>query len=698
MSKCVTSGRPWGIAIAIAAWALVGFSGCGTVPVEQAPDPDRPILGAGADNDNVAAPGEGNDGKDAALELGFASIPIFCCNPLTRDFEAMALEGAIPSGATFEWDFGDGGKAQGRAVQHTYRWSGAYFVSLIAVLPGDIIRTTSNVVSVGYATEEPPDDPSTVDPPVDPADGGTDPPPNLTVNANAGADREVPGGYVVLLDGSGSSGSGTGTLSFQWSQVSGPGVSMTNATKPKATFVAPAELSETITMTFKLVVSQDGAAAHDYVVVRVMPHSGAAVVAAAGPDQQVVGGATVVLDGSGSLALETGPVHYHWAEVSGVFAIIDNPESAMTTVTAPEVDETVTLIFELTVTQGTATDRDTVAVVVVPPAAPPAPDPSSIEALRMLPPLPKVHYNWSFPAAFLNDAANDDRLREWVRISHSGVVWGELVKQAQLQKVMRMCREVNAGNPAIPATVGLVFRPFTNIFPPDAPPTYTGPEQNAEIALLRDRLNLIKGWVAQDNQAHGAPVSISCVILGSERFFIKEAGEEGAEAWNTAIDAKHDLTYLTVKHALPQARVEWYARAISPLFTLREMGEAFSAPMYHTPEPLALRSIMIRGIAAAQTHGVDEFTPWICLGTSYFWNADGTKSWRFDNPYDESASWQLGAQINYAGYPGDDYGIQAYADVVIHWPPPWDSRIANWQSHFVAYVLGANGLAMFERP
>ncbi len=668
------------------------------MPVGQIPAPDRPILGAGADNDNVAGPGGANDGNDATLELGFAAIPIFCCNPLTRDFEAMALEGVLPSGATFEWDFGDGGKARGRAVQHTYRWSGTYFVSLVAVLPGDIIRTTTDLVTVGYAPDELPSDPSSADPPEDPADGGNDPPSNLTVIADAGADREVPGGYVVLLDGSASTGSGSGVLSFTWSQVSGPGVSITNASKSKATFVAPAELSETITMTFKLVVTQDGVAANDYVVVRVVSRSNAIVVAAAGADQQVVGGATVVLDGSGSIAFGTGPVSYHWAEVSGVFAIIESPDSAITTLTAPEVDETVTLVFELTVTQGTGTGRDTVAVVVVPPAAPPAPDPSSIEALRMLPPLPKVHYNWSFPAAFLNDAANDDRLREWVRISHSGVVWGELVKQAQLQKVMRMCREVNATNPPIPATVGLVFRPFTNIFPPDAPPTYTGPEQAEEIELLNQRLNLIKGWVAQDNQAHGSPVVISCVILGSERFFVKAAGETGAEAWNAAIDAKHNLTYLTVKQALPQARVEWYARAISPLFTLREMGEAFSAPMYHTPEPLSLRSILIRGIAAAQAHGVDEFTPWICLGTSYYWNADGTKSWRFDNPYDESASWQLGAQINYGGYAGDDYGIQEYADVVIHWPPPWDSRIANWQSHFVAYVLGANGLAMFERP
>lgn len=699
MKKRVFGGKLRGGAAGTAALALLCFGGCGAVPIDAGSDPDRPILGAGTDNDNVAPPNGGNHAADAKLELGFAAKPIFCCNPLTRDFEAVATQGALPSGATFEWDFGDGTNARGRAVQHTYRWSGSYYVSLIAILPGEVVRTTGALVAVGYAPEDPPDDnPPIVDSPDDPADDGAGSPEGVTVTADAGPDREVPGGYVVLLDGSASSGSGMGTLHFTWSQVSGPGVTLTRATNAKATFVAPAEQDETVTMTFKLVVSQDGSAASDYVVVRVVPRSNTTVVAAAGADQQVVGGTTVVLDGSASITYGTGAVTYHWAEISGVFAMLTNPESAITTLMAPEVDETVTLVFELTVTQGTATGRDTVAVVVVPPAAPPAPDPTSIEALRMLPPLPRVHYNWSFPAAFLNDASNDDRLREWVRISHSGVVWGELVKQAQLQKVMRMCREVNATNPAIPATVGFVFRPFTNIFPPDAPPTYTGPEQDEEIAFLTERLHLLKGWVAQDNQAHGSPVSVSCVILGSERFFVKAAGEAGAEAWNAAIDAKHNLTYLTVKQALPQARVEWYARAISPLFTLREMGEAFSAPMYHTPEPSSLRSIIVRGLAAAQAHGVNEFTPWICLGTSYLWNADGSKTWRFDNPYDESASWQLGAMINYNGYAGDDYGIQEYADVVIHWPPPWDSRIANWQAHFVAYVLGANGLAMFERP
>jgi hypothetical protein len=91
---------------------------------------------------------------------------------------------------------------------------------------------------------------------------------NHAPTANAGPDQTRSEGALVVLDGSGSMDSDGDPISFQWTQVSGPPVSLDNTAQP--TFLAPSVGAGGAALTFQLVVS-DGALAStvDEVVVTV---------------------------------------------------------------------------------------------------------------------------------------------------------------------------------------------------------------------------------------------------------------------------------------------------------------------------------------------------------------------------------------------------------------------------------------------
>ena len=73
--------------------------------------------------------------------------------------------------------------------------------------------------------------------------------------ANAGADQTVAGGVQVTLDGSGSSDPNGYVLSYQWQQLSGPSVQLTNANTAQASFTAPSGLAQDAVLNFQLQVS-----------------------------------------------------------------------------------------------------------------------------------------------------------------------------------------------------------------------------------------------------------------------------------------------------------------------------------------------------------------------------------------------------------------------------------------------------------
>ncbi|MYI80420.1 MAG: hypothetical protein F4060_10835, partial [Holophagales bacterium] len=81
------------------------------------------------------------------------------------------------------------------------------------------------------------------------------PPPNLPPTADAGPDQVLGENTAATLDGSGSRDPEGATLTFAWSQVSGPRVTLDNSAAVAPAFTTPASLARDADLVFSLVVS-----------------------------------------------------------------------------------------------------------------------------------------------------------------------------------------------------------------------------------------------------------------------------------------------------------------------------------------------------------------------------------------------------------------------------------------------------------
>jgi len=180
--------------------------------------------------------------------------------------------------------------------------------------------------------------------------------------ADAGPDASVQGGAAVVLDGTGSTGSG---LRYAWSQTFGPDVELTNADASQPRFAAPAfDAGDGNVLEFELTVTDDqNRTASDRVRITIVEPGTVLPVADAGTDQTVVSGETVTLDGSASTGTD---LTYSWEQVSGPEVELASVGTASTTFVAPDYEEGNNLLeFEVTVTDGndaTATDRVEITV------------------------------------------------------------------------------------------------------------------------------------------------------------------------------------------------------------------------------------------------------------------------------------------------------------------------------------------------
>ncbi len=181
--------------------------------------------------------------------------------------------------------------------------------------------------------------------------------------AAAFAPASVVVGGRVKLDGTGSAGE---VDTYTWRQVSGPPVTLNNANTTTAGFTA-----ETVgSYTFELAVAGPGGTGTP-TTVPVEVVAAVAPIADAGPDQTVVRGRPVTLDGSASIAAEA----YAWRQVSGPAVTLSGATTAKPTFTNPLqalpaapgpnagfVLNNEPLVLELTTTNpaGTATARVTV--------------------------------------------------------------------------------------------------------------------------------------------------------------------------------------------------------------------------------------------------------------------------------------------------------------------------------------------------
>jgi hypothetical protein len=341
-----------------------------------------------------------------------------------------------------------------------------------------------------------------------------------------------------------------------------------------------------------------------------------------------------------------------------------------------------------------------VSVAAAPPpdAETPQPDPSPeptdapiLEQMRALPPLPKVHYSWGLENGTLLNTADDPRLYEYVRITHAACVTGEWANEDRVNRAVLACAQVNATHPTTVTTIGINYSPWHRVFPAGMPPTYMGPEHDLEIATFRDKMTNVRNLIAAANAKYGANVTASMVLLNSEVWEVKQPGEPGADAWNAALDVKYNAIYDASKSVFPAAIVLWAAEGSGPYFTLREKTDGlFNTTAYNPAAPEINYPYMKGLLALCEQRGASAAAMWISLASGWQTAAGAPTTYRYDWDYDPVYSWELGRRLNAPRLDGMAVPIQ----YVIFWPAPFSTVTPTWGQHFVAYVRGANGLAL----
>ena len=200
-----------------------------------------------------------------------------------------------------------------------------------------------------------------------PGDAGSRPaPPTSPPLADAGPDRNVQEGALVMLDGSNSIDPDGDIASYLWQQTAGTPVSLSNTAAVQPTFTAPDVAAGGESLTFRLTVTDsEGQQGTDICIVNIsaINHS---PVANAGPDRTVNEGVIVTLDGSNSSDVDNDIATYQWEQTTGTPVTLSNVAAVQPTFTAPNVGTGgESLTFRLTVTDSAGLqDTDTSIVNV----------------------------------------------------------------------------------------------------------------------------------------------------------------------------------------------------------------------------------------------------------------------------------------------------------------------------------------------
>jgi RHS repeat-associated protein len=189
--------------------------------------------------------------------------------------------------------------------------------------------------------------------------------------ANAGQDQNVTVGDLVTLDGRNSFDPDGDLITYNWTMMEKPldsAATLTNPTSVMPTFVPDKPGNYLIALTVS--DGQANSTPDDVMIIAARPN--VAPTANGGPDQSVVIGSTVFLDGTGSFDPDGDPLTYLWQILSlpaGSTASLDNPASPTPSFMA---DKDGQYIIQLTVNDGELDSLpDDVVVISATPNAPP---------------------------------------------------------------------------------------------------------------------------------------------------------------------------------------------------------------------------------------------------------------------------------------------------------------------------------------
>ena len=165
-----------------------------------------------------------------------------------------------------------------------------------------------------------------------------------------GIDQSVDELTTVTLNGTGSTDAYGDPLTSSWMQVGGTTITLSDDTAAEPTFTTPT-VNSTEVLTFQLIVNdgiEDSAA--DTVDITVNDNN--VPVADAGADQSVDELTVVTLNGTASTDADGQAITYSWTQTNGTSVTLSNSTAAEPTFTAPLVNSTEVLTFQLIVNDG----------------------------------------------------------------------------------------------------------------------------------------------------------------------------------------------------------------------------------------------------------------------------------------------------------------------------------------------------------
>ncbi|MFC4699595.1 hypothetical protein ACFO4O_05425 [Glaciecola siphonariae] len=184
------------------------------------------------------------------------------------------------------------------------------------------------------------------------------PPPPLTLSVTTGAPQLAEGSLGVLHS---SAAGGTPPYSYAWTQESGPAVSLDLSNVEAPTFIAPV-VSASTPLEFSLTITDaDGVSQTAPASFNVEP---SLIALNLSPSPDVLSGARAFLHASASST--NGAVALTWTQVSGPSVTLDTSIEYSPVFTAPTVISSTLLEFEVTATDASGAQTDSVFVRVTP--------------------------------------------------------------------------------------------------------------------------------------------------------------------------------------------------------------------------------------------------------------------------------------------------------------------------------------------